>query len=71
MRMKTNYDNSLLQRVIRMGIEAKSHYNDGWVMNGYKEELLKIRDYISNLFPNEEVRVEENPNQLNMFEDEG
>ena len=51
--MKTNYDNSLLQKVMRMGIEAKSHYNDGWVMGGYKKQLLEIRDYINSLFPDD------------------
>ena len=76
----------IFTRIRRMGLEATSHYNDGWVMGGYKKQLLEIRDYINNLFPDEEQnysysegllngpgmdKIEENPNQLKLFEDEG
>ena len=30
-------------------IEAFSPHNDGWVQNGYRKNLIKIKDYLNNI----------------------
>ena len=40
-----------LELIKNMVLEAKSHYNDGWVMKGYKDDLKEIYHYIQEIFP--------------------
>ena len=30
-------------------LEAFSAHNDGWVQNGYRENLIEIRDYLNSI----------------------
>ncbi len=36
--------NKALELITTMVIEAKSNYNDGWVIKGYKDDLKEIKD---------------------------
>ena len=40
-----------MSEVRKMVIEVNSHHNDGYVINGYKNELIKIYHYIEKQFP--------------------
>ena len=40
---------TILSEIIKYASEAFSGHNDGWVTNHYKQELIKIRDYLNTL----------------------
>tara|TARA_Y100000034_G_scaffold45849_1_gene56296 strand:- start:637 stop:798 length:162 start_codon:yes stop_codon:yes gene_type:complete len=40
-------------------IEAFSPYNDGWTQNGYRKNLIKLRDYLNDI-ENLKLHGEEN-----------
>jgi hypothetical protein len=40
-------------KIMQMIIEAKSPYNDGYVSEDYKQQLLAIKEMIERAFPNE------------------
>ena len=39
----------ILEIIEKWKIEAFSPYNDGWTRNGYREDLIKLRDYLNNI----------------------
>ena len=39
----------ILYEIRKMVAEAFSAFNDGWTQNGYRKQLIKIRDYLNNL----------------------
>ena len=40
-----------MKLIKNMVLEAKSHYNDGWVMKSYKDSLKNIYRYLQEAFP--------------------
>tara|TARA_Y100000310_G_C20167886_1_gene572236 strand:- start:109 stop:276 length:168 start_codon:yes stop_codon:yes gene_type:complete len=48
--------NEALDLVRNMVLEAKSHYNDGWVMKGYEDDLKEVYRYLQKTFPEWERR---------------
>ena len=39
----------LLSIIKKWEIEAFSSYNDGWAQNGYRKNLIELRDYLNNI----------------------
>ena len=39
----------MLSKIRQMQLEAFSAYNDGWTQNGYREQLIEIRDYLNSI----------------------
>ena len=39
----------ILEIIEKWKIEAFSPYNDGWTQNGYRENLIKLRNYLNNI----------------------
>ena len=44
----------VLSDIKKYALEAFSGHNDGWTTNHYKQELIKIRDYLNTLKLDEE-----------------
>ena len=40
---------NILETIEKWKIEAFSPYNDGWTQNGYRENLIKLRNYLNNI----------------------
>ena len=39
----------ILNTIKTIQLEAFSAHNDGWTQNGYREQLIEIRDYLNNI----------------------
>tara|TARA_Y100000034_G_C6685407_1_gene301496 strand:+ start:446 stop:607 length:162 start_codon:yes stop_codon:yes gene_type:complete len=39
----------ILQIIENWKIEAFSSYNDGWTQNGYRKNLIELRDHLNNI----------------------
>ena len=40
---------NILNTIQKWKLEAFSAHNDGWTQNGYREQLIEIRDYLNNI----------------------
>ena len=40
---------SVMERVGRWQLEAFDAHNDGWTQNGYRKNLIELRDYLNNI----------------------
>ena len=40
---------SVIERVKRWQLEAFDAHNDGWTQNGYRKQLIKLRDYLNSI----------------------
>tara|TARA_Y100000034_G_scaffold19584_1_gene22116 strand:- start:750 stop:926 length:177 start_codon:yes stop_codon:yes gene_type:complete len=58
--MGSNKMSRALDLIKNMVLEAKSHYNDGWVMKGYKDDLKEIYRYLRKVFPEWKGRKRKN-----------
>ena len=41
--------NDLLSIIEKWKIEAFSQHNDGWTQNGYRKNLIELRNYLNNI----------------------
>ena len=41
--------NDLLSTIEKWKIEAFSPHNDGWTQNGYRKNLIELRDYLNKI----------------------
>ena len=41
---------NILNTIKTWQLEAFSANNDGWTQNGYREQLIEIRDYLNNIW---------------------
>ena len=39
----------LLPIIKKWEIEAFNQHNDGWTQNGYRKNLIELRDYLNNI----------------------
>ena len=39
----------ILNTIKTIQLEAFSGHNDGWVQNGYRKQLIEIRDYLNSI----------------------
>ena len=39
----------ILNTIKTIQLEAFSAHNDGWTQNGYREQLIEIRDYLNSI----------------------
>ena len=40
---------NLLNIIREMQLEAFSPYHDGWTQNGYRKQLIEIKDYLNSI----------------------
>ena len=40
---------NILNKIKTIQLEAFSEYNDGWVQNGYRKQLIELRDYLNSI----------------------
>ena len=40
---------NVFDTIQKIKLEAFSGHNDGWEQNGYREQLIKIRDYLNSI----------------------
>ena len=40
---------NILERLRQWEIEAFHSHNDGWTQNGYRKNLIELRDYLNNI----------------------
>ena len=40
---------NILNTIKTWQLEAFSAHNDGWTQNGYREQLIEIRDYLNSI----------------------
>ena len=40
---------NILNKIKTIQLEAFSAHNDGWTQNGYREQLIEIKDYLNSI----------------------
>ena len=46
---RTTIITTKLNTIKTIQLEAFSAHNDGWTQNGYREQLIEIRDYLNSI----------------------
>lgn len=61
---------NILKTLGKWRLEMDSPYNDGWVREGFKEKILKVREFFKTKYLDEALRSMEGDEDLKIYEDE-